>query len=172
MAESAAFWIRHLGLKAHPEGGYFRETYRSAEFVQKRGLPKRYSSFRSFSTSIYFLLERGQFSAFHRLKSDEGWHFYKGAPINIYILFPNGKLHQVSLGADPVKKELFQITIPRGTWFAAEPTGARPYSLIGCTVAPGFDFDDFEMAKQDALLKAFPQHQNIIRKFSRPGSAG
>lgn len=167
MVRTADFWIKHLGLESHPEGGYYREMYRSGEFIQKRGLPTRYSSFRSFSTSIYFLLKSDQISAFHRLKSDEGWHFYEGSPLEIHILFPNGKIHVVHLGADPSRKQLFQFIIPRGTWFAAKPINPGTFSLIGCTVAPGFDFDDFEMADPATLIKSFPQHQGIIRKFSR-----
>lgn len=167
MAETADFWIKHLKLKAHPEGGYFREAYRSGEFIQKRGLPARYNSYRSFATSIYFLLKSDEFSAFHRLKSDEGWHFYKGSPLYVHILLPNGKLVDLILGGNPARKEHLQFTIPRGSWFAAKPVEPASYSLIGCTVAPGFDFDDFELASAENLIKAFPQHAKLIRAFTR-----
>lgn len=166
MPRNAQFWIRHLNLLKHPEGGYFREVYRSDEFVQKKGLPVRYSSFRSFSTSIYFLLKSNQFSAFHRIKSDETWHFYEGSPLVIYIILQNGKLISVNLGQNPENKEIFQFTIPKGSWFAAHPVYADTFSLIGCTVAPGFDFDDFEMGKKSELLLKFPKHASIINQFS------
>ena len=94
MPETAVYWINHLKLQEHPEGGYFREVYRSGEFIQKKGLPVRYSSFRAFSTSIYFLLKGTQFSAFHRLKSDEIWHFHYGSTITIYLLHSTGKMFQ------------------------------------------------------------------------------
>lgn len=167
MPETADFWINHLQLKAHPEGGYFKEVYRSGEFIQKRGLPSRYNSFRSFSTSIYFLLKSHEFSAFHRLKSDEGWHFYKGSPLQVHILLPGGKLVNLVLGGTPTRKEHLQFTIPKGSWFAAKPIEKDSYSLIGCTVAPGFDFDDFELAKTEELLRAYPQHRKLILNFTR-----
>ena len=126
MQNTAQFWIQHLKLTQHPEGGYFREVYRSDEIIHKKGLPERYSSFRSFSTSIYFLLESNKFSAFHRIKSDETWHFYKGSPLLLYIILSNGKLITVRLGQNPENKELFQFTIPKGSWFAA--TCSRLYS--------------------------------------------
>ncbi len=103
MAHSAQYWINKLKLAKHPEGGHYREIYRSNEFVHKKSLPGRYSSFRSFSTSIYFLLESNEFSAFHRLKSDEIWHFYEGSILTIYIILPNGKLSIVTMGQNPEK---------------------------------------------------------------------
>jgi hypothetical protein len=168
MPKDAQYWIQHLKLTQHPEGGYFREVYRSDEFIQKKGLPERYSSFRSFSTSIYFLLESKSFSAFHRIKSDETWHFYQGSPLSIYIILKNGKLITVNLGQNPDNKELFQFTIPKGFWFAATPMLSKSYSLLGCTVAPGFDFDDFEMGKKSKLLFLFPQHSRLINLYSLP----
>ena len=170
MPKNTQFWIQHLNLKQHPEGGYFREVYKSDEFIQKKGLPDRYSSFRSFSTSIYFLLESKNFSAFHRIKSDETWHFYQGSPLSIYIILKNGKLITVNLGQNPDNKELFQFTIPKGSWFAATPILSKSYSLMGCTVAPGFDFDDFEMGKKSKLLLLYPQHSRLINLYTLPDS--
>ncbi|MCD4698671.1 MAG: cupin domain-containing protein [Bacteroidales bacterium] len=166
MRKTAEYWINHLGLKQHPEGGYFREVYRAGEFIQKKGLPSRYSSFRSFSTSIYFLLKGHEFSAFHRIKSDETWHFYEGEALVIYIILPDGKLATVRLGQNPDKKEIFQFTIPKGAWFAAKPETTGTFSLVGCTVAPGFDFDDFELGEKKKLIKLFPQHKVLIGKFT------
>lgn len=166
MPKNAQFWIKHLKLAQHPEGGYYREVYRSDEIVNKKGLPNRYSSFRSFSTSIYFLLESNRFSAFHRIKSDETWHFYEGSPLLLYIILTNGKLITVRLGQNPENKELFQFTVPKGSWFAAHPNSPDSFSLLGCTVAPGFDFDDFEMGEKTYLLKKFPSCSELINRFT------
>ena len=166
MNDTAKYWIDKLKLTRHPEGGYFREIYRSNEFINKKSLPERYSSFRSFSTSIYFLLESSEFSAFHRLKSDEIWHFYKGAPIRIFIIFRGGELRQYDLGSDPEKNQVFQALIPKGCWFAAKVIKPDSFSLIGCTVSPGFDFEDFEMGRLEKLSKLFPQHSQLIRQLT------
>ncbi|MEZ5084231.1 MAG: cupin domain-containing protein [Bacteroidales bacterium] len=135
-------------------------------FIQKKGLPNRYSSFRSFSTSIYFLLNGNDFSAFHRIKSDEVWHFYDGSALIIYILIPNGKSVQVRLGNKPENNEIFQFVIPKGAWFAAKPDNEDSYSLVGCTVAPGFDFDDFELGSRTNLIRQFPKFEKLISQFS------
>lgn len=166
MTKNAKYWIDHLKLQQHPEGGNFREVYRSHEFIHKKSLPNRYSSFRNFSTSIYFLLESHNFSAFHRLKSDEIWHFYEGSPITIFYIFPNGDFGRMVLGRSPEKGQVFQALIPKGCWFAAKVDELHSYSLVGCTVSPGFDFDDFEMGKRNKLIKLFPQHSQIIRELT------
>ncbi len=166
MIRDAQYWIDHLKLSKHPEGGYFKEVYRSNEFVNKKNLPDRYTSFRSFSTSIYFLLKSHEFSAFHRLKSDEIWHFYDGSSITIYAISPKGHLTKTFIGNNPEKGERFQLLIPKGFWFAAYVNYADSYSLVGCTVSPGFDFDDFEMGKKSDLEKRFPQHKEIISKYT------
>jgi predicted cupin superfamily sugar epimerase len=163
---TAEYWIKQLKLEAHPEGGYFKEVYRAAEFIQKKGLPGRYSGFRSFSTSIYFLLTGDQFSAFHRLKSDEVWHFYQGDPLVIHILTGNGKSLSVHLGPDLSKKQYLQFAIPRGAWFAAQPLNKNGFSLLGCTVAPGFDFDDFELGGRELLIRAYPKSADLINQFT------
>ena len=166
MNNTAKYWIDKLNLKKHPEGGYFREIYRSNEFINKKNLPDRYSSFRSFSTSIYFLLKSSEFSAFHRLKSDEIWHFYSGSPIKIFMIFRGGEFRQYILGNDAEKNEVFQALMPKGCWFAAKVIKANSYSLMGCTVSPGFDFDDFEMGKYEKLSKLFPQHSQLIKQLT------
>ncbi|MCF8379438.1 MAG: cupin domain-containing protein [Bacteroidales bacterium] len=166
MPKTAIYWIKQLDLQPHPEGGHFKEVYRSGEFVQKKGLPARYSSFRAFSTSIYFLLRGSEYSAFHRLKSDETWHFYEGTTLLIFIILPDGKMATIGLGRNPDKKEVLQFTIPKGAWFAARTELKNSYSLLGCTVAPGFDFDDFEMGKKENLMRKFPQHKNLIAALS------
>ena len=165
MAENADFWIENLQLQPHPEGGYFREVYRSSETISADLLLVRYNSERSFATSIYFLLKSDQISAFHRLKSDEIWHFYNGSPITVYIINKEGLLSENILGRDVLNKEQLQLVIPHGCWFAAKVNQADSYSLVGCNVAPGFDFSDFELAEKSALLERFPQHQELISRM-------
>jgi predicted cupin superfamily sugar epimerase len=167
MIRTAQYWIGKLQLIKHPEGGYYREVYRSNEFVHKKNLPDRYSSFRSFSTSIYFLLEGSEFSSFHRLKSDEIWHFYEGSAIHVLMIFPNGEFKRIVLGQDFESNQVYQAVIPKGCWFAAQVNDPESFSLVGCTVSPGFDFEDFEMGKKGELLKLFPQHEALITTFTR-----
>ena len=166
MIRNAQYWIGHLHLSEHPEGGYFKDVYRSNEFVTKKSLPERYTSFRSFSTSIYFLLESHEFSGFHRLKSDEIWHFYEGSTLTIFAISPGGTLTKTYLGNNPEKGDTFQLLIPKGFWFTASLNIPESYSLVGCTVSPGFDFEDFELGKRIELEKRFPQHKELIRKFT------
>ncbi len=166
MRRNAQYWIDLLKLSKHPEGGYFKEVYRADEFVNKKSLPDRYTSFRSFSTSIYFLLQSHEFSAFHRLKSDEIWHFYEGSAITIYAISPDGTLTKTFIGNSPEKGERFQLLIPKGFWFAAILNTSDSYALVGCSVSPGFDFEDFEMGKRSDLEKQFPQHKDIIGKYT------
>jgi uncharacterized protein len=167
MIHPAHFWINKLQLLKHPEGGYYREVYRSEEFIHKKNLPDRYSSFRSFSTSIYFLLESHEFSAFHQLKSDEIWHFYEGSAITIVMILPEGEIKKVILGRNPDGNENHQALIPKGCWFAAQVNQSDSFSLVGCTVAPGFDFEDFEIGKREKLINLFPKYASIINQFCR-----
>lgn len=166
MNKDARLYIEKLGLQPHPEGGYFKEIYRSAEIILPEGLPRRLSKERSVSTSIYFLLEGKQVSKFHRLKSDELWHFYDGSGIRIHIIDDKGNLSNVVLGKDIDNGEVFQTVIPAGYWFAAEIITKISFALIGCTVAPGFDFEDFQLADRKELLDLFPEHHIIINKFT------
>jgi predicted cupin superfamily sugar epimerase len=165
MTENAGYWIDHLKLKRHPEGGYFREIYRSDEIIHKKNLPDRYSGFRNFSTSIYFLLESHEFSAFHRIKSDEIWHFYAGSPLTIISINNSGQLAECSLGNNSENGEVFQNIIPKGAWFMTRVNGAGSFSLAGCTVAPGFDFDDFELGRKDELISRFPQYEKLFLDY-------
>ncbi|QHT68595.1 cupin domain-containing protein [Rhodocytophaga rosea] len=158
----ATYWIEKLHLQAHPEGGYFAETYRSPEEVQAAHLPERYGGRRSFSTAIYFLLEHPEFSALHRIKSDEVWHFYAGSTLLVYVIDPGGKLEIIRLGNNLEAGEQFQAVVKAGCWFGSRLEKENIYALVGCTVAPGFDFADFEMADRKELLQQFPQHQSII----------
>lgn len=167
--QKASFWINHLQLRPHPEGGFFSETYRSAERVQPQGLPPRFTAARSFSTSIYFLLKQSAFSALHRLKADELWHFYTGHRLLIDMLLPDGSLRRHVLGPDPGRGEAFQAVVPAGCWFGSRVESHEPeaYALVGCTVAPGFDFADFELANRADLIAQYPQREAFIRSLTR-----
>ena len=164
---NAQYYITHLRLEPHPEGGYFKETYRCAENIPAGAIPTRFSGFRSFSTSIYYLLERGDFSAFHRIKSDECWHFYAGQTLLIQIIGEDGIYSCIPLGSDIEAGETFQFTVPAGAWFAVEPKSNCEFALAGCTVSPGFDFADFEMADKEMMLATFPEHREIISRLCR-----
>ena len=159
----ADFWIDHLGLTEHPEGGYFKEIYRSSETIQKNALPKEYENDRAFCTSIYFLLKEKQTSAFHRLRSDEIWHFYKGSSLTIYIIEKNRNLKIIKLGNNPLNGEVLQFVIEKNQWFGAEVNDKNSYSLIGCTVSPGFDFHDFELGNTENLLKEPARLRHILQ---------
>jgi predicted cupin superfamily sugar epimerase len=159
--------VEKLKLLPHPEGGWYRETYRSSDSFAGNNLPLGFEGVRSFSTAIYFLLEKGNFSAFHRIKSDECWHFYSGQSLDIFIIHPNGIFETISLGPEIEREEQFQFVVPANTWFASRPSEKSEYCLVGCTVAPGFDFNDFELANADALCKEFPQHEQIIKSLCR-----
>jgi len=164
--KDAHYWIHNLSLSPHPEGGFFRETYRSKEIVPHAALPNRFSGERHFSTMIYYLLQQGDFSAFHRLKSDECWHFYGGGPLDLHILSEN-RHQMIIIGTEVADGEYLQYTVPAGAWFASEPHKGSSYSLVGCTVSPGFDFVDFEMANRRGLIEEFPKHRDLITRLTR-----
>lgn len=158
-------YIKKLGLKKHPEGGYYKEVYRSGEIILPEHLPKRYKKSRNFSTSIYFLLEGKQFSSFHLLQSDEIWHFYDGSSVLIYIINQDGELSIKKLGRG--KDNDLQLAIEKQNWFAAEVEDKKSFSLFGCTVSPGFEFEDFELGKRDTLVKKFPQYSDLIKRLTK-----
>lgn len=164
--KTTTYWIETLGLTAHPEGGWFKETYRAAESIPGTGLPARFGGDRSFATAIYFLLKSGQGSSFHRIKSDELWFFHDGAPVMIHTLSAAGEHRSVTLGPDPGQGQVFQTTIPAESWFGAQVLAPDTYSLVSCTVAPGFDFADFELAERDQLLRLFPRHRELILRLT------
>ncbi len=159
--------IQQYHLKPHPEGGWYKETYRSKEAVCQTALPKGFNGERNFSTAIYFLLEQGNFSAFHKIKSDECWHFYAGDTLHVYVLDDDGRMELISLGSNIMNGELFQYVVPANCWFASLPASASKFCFVGCTVSPGFDFADFEMAKAEQLIAVHPQHTKIIRELCR-----
>jgi predicted cupin superfamily sugar epimerase len=154
--------VRTLGLAPHPEGGFYRETWRSAVPVETpRGV-------RSVGTAIYYLLPRGTFAAWHRVSSDELWHFYDGHALTMYLLDERvGRLETVVLGRDVARGERPQVLVPAGVLQAAQPRG--DYALCGCTVAPGFDFADWQMPARDSLVARYPEHAELVRQLTRSG---
>jgi predicted cupin superfamily sugar epimerase len=158
-------WIERLGLQRHPEGGWFREVYRSAETLPAAALPSPFQTPHPISTSIYFLLRGRECSALHRLKADEVWHFYAGSSLTLHMIAPDGTLSRVTLGPDLP----FQTVVPAGHWFGATVDEDSPacFALVGCTVAPGFTFDDFELGDRAQLLAQFPQHRDLIERLTR-----
>ena len=157
--------VSEYQLQPHPEGGYYLQTYCSPEMIPVDALPGRFTGNRYFSTAIYFLLEGNQFSSFHRIQSDELWHFYTGIGLHIYVLHTDGKGEVLKLGDDLANGYSFQQVVPAGCWFASKPISGNGFSFVGCTVAPGFDFADFELAEKKVLLKEFPQHEEWINKL-------
>jgi hypothetical protein len=167
MPKDAQYWIEKLKLTPHPEGGYFRQTYRSDLILKKDALPSEFSGPRSASTAIYFLLDGENFSAFHRIRSDELWHFYAGDSLEIHVIDLDGIHSRILLGPNLDAGENLQAVVKAGCWFASRVQDPNSFALVGCTVAPGFDFEDFELAKRSDLSARFPQHQSLIEKLTR-----
>lgn len=156
-----------LGMQPHPEGGWFVETWRADEHVVPHALPARYEGPRAHGTSIYYLLTRDTFSAMHRLQSDEVWHHYRGASLELLLLHPGGRGETVRLGGDLEAGERPQLVVPRGTWQGARVAASGSWTLVGCTVSPGFAFDDFELGRRARLVDAYPSHTDTIRELTR-----
>jgi predicted cupin superfamily sugar epimerase len=163
---TAQLLIQQYQLQPHPEGGHYRQTYCSAGRIPKTVLPAAFHNDRFYSTAIYFLLENKQFSAFHRIASDEVWHFYAGIGLHIYVIHPDGRGETLKLGDDLDNGFAFQQIVPAGAWFASRPIFEKGFSFVGCTVAPGFDFEDFEMADKTVLLHQYPQHRQWIESLA------
>jgi predicted cupin superfamily sugar epimerase len=162
--------IEYLGLKPLSfEGGYYRETWRADEAVPPSGLPPRYSAARALGTAIYYLLtdEPGQFSALHRVASDEVFHFYLGDPVEMLLLSPAGNAREIMLGPKILDGQLVQYVVRRGVWQGARLASGGRFALLGATVAPGFDFQDFELGKRDELVRQYPEHAQLIRALTR-----
>jgi len=169
MAENknASYWIEKLELQPHPEGGYFRQTYRAETMIARAALPAGFAGDRAASTAIYFLLEGDNFSAFHRLQSDEVWHFYAGSPLLVHVIDPADSHSYLRLGNDPDAGQVFQAVVRAGCWFASHVEDWKSWALVGCTVAPGLDFADFEMANRESILQEHSQHREIINRLTR-----
>ncbi len=167
MVMTAKQIIQKLNLQPHPEGGYYRETYRSREVIPQDSLNSSFEGDRNVSTAIYFMLTSENFSAFHKVNQDEIWHFHQGSPIVLHIITPDGNHQKVYIGNHIESDENPQYCVPATCWFAAEVVNPNSFSLVSCTVAPGFDFKDFTLAKRVDLLSKFPAHEEIIMQFTR-----
>jgi len=161
MEPEAEGLVRELSLIPHPEGGYYRETWRS-EIMIPGPVPGKV---RSASTSILFLVPSGNMSRIHRLASDETWHFNLGGPLSIIELVPGKPPRRTVLGPNPAKGHVLQYTVKAGTWFGALPEPETTYSLVGCTVSPGFEFEDFTLGNRHELLQLFPEARKYLELF-------
>lgn len=159
--------IATLQLQPHPEGGYFREIYRCSETIAKDCLPSRYAGARSVSTSIYYMLTSETFSVMHRVASDEIYHFYSGSPLELLLLHPGGRSEVIMIGPDIRDGQHPQFVIPHGVWQGSRVYAGGSYCLIGATVAPGFDFADFEEGKRADLVNQFPAQSEMITALTR-----
>jgi predicted cupin superfamily sugar epimerase len=159
--KNAQYWVENIGMLEHPEGGYFKETYRA----EGAFTPEGFSGERNFATSIYFLLEKDNISHFHRIKSDEIWYYHAGSPLTVHVIFPNGELKELKIGPNIENGEVLQAIVPANTIFGS--TCTNDYSLVGCMVSPGFDFNDFELFPTSQLLAMYPQHKEIIKTLSK-----
>ena len=159
--QNASYWIKHLQLLPHPEGGYYKEVFRSEMEVTGNDSFK----FKRACTSIYYLLEGDDYSGFHRLASDELWYFHKGASLAVHIIDENGDHLPLEL-SDTASGSLC-VVVKAGLWFAAEIPSGIGFTLVSCAVAPGFDFSEFEMADKNKLAGLYPQHKDLINKLCR-----
>jgi len=156
-------------LKLQPlegEGGFFRETYRSCESIDSYALPERYRGDRRFSTAIFYLLTPDAPSLLHRVRSDEIFHFYLGDPVTMLQLHGGGRSEIITIGSNIAAAERPQIVVPAGVWQGAFLKDGGRWALMGTTVAPGFEFDDFKLAERDTILHEYPQHAELIRRLT------
>ncbi|MFN5478487.1 MAG: cupin domain-containing protein [Chitinophagaceae bacterium] len=158
--------IEKYKLLPHPEGGFYSRSYTSEKRLDPTCLGKEFSGVRPLATAIYFLIPEGKFSAFHRLKNDEVWHFYKGDPVRIHTISDGGVYADFVIGDDLRNDSAFQYLVPAGTWMSAELVSAQfGFGFVGCTVAPGFDFEDLEMGEKDNLIQRFPEYRDLLNRL-------
>ena len=165
--KNADYWIDKLELHQHPEGGWYKEVYRSKEKIPANALPERYGSDRNHATAIYYMLKGEENSAFHRIKSDEIWNFHTGSSALELLWIQKGNIHRALLGPSFEDQESFQVVIPRNCWFAARLVNSNGFALMSCVVAPGFDFADFELADPVSLVQEFPGLKQVMESFYR-----
>lgn len=164
MLEKADDWINKLKMEKHPEGGYFKECFRCDDHILHKNLKSTYSNNRNYYSSIFFLLNQNEFSAFHSIVQDEVWYYHTGEPLIIHILNEDDgyKIERLGLDEDCCP----QVRVKGGSWFAAELVYKKSFSLVGCMTAPAFDFDDFKLAKNKELVDIFPGHKSLIDRFT------
>jgi predicted cupin superfamily sugar epimerase len=166
VTRDANYWIETLALFPHPEGGHYRETYRSEGSIPASSATGDHPAGRSFSTAIYYLLRWGEVSRFHRLRSDEVFHHYRGSALLLHVIEPDGVYRALPLGGDPERGQALQVVVRAGGWLGAAVETPGSFSLVGCTVAPGFDFADFELAERARLLEQYPRHRDVIERLT------
>ena len=160
MKKNADYYINHLGLEQHPEGGYYKNSFTSSEEIEAFGTK------RSLFTNIYFLLGSEDISHFHRLKSDEVWYYHAGSPLLVHVIDEEGNYFEMKVGLDIENGERPQVIVPKNSIFGSSVVEKDTYSLVGCMVSPGFDFEDFELFTQDELLTDYPDHEEIIKRLA------
>ncbi|WP_340201809.1 cupin domain-containing protein [Ascidiimonas sp. W6] len=159
--------VKKFNMQPHPEGGFYKETYRSLGIINKSALPETFGGDRNYSTAIYFLLTEGNFSAFHRIQQDELWHFYKGDSLEVHVIDLQGNYTCFEVNNHLDGAGVPQLMVPAGSWFASSVKKGGSYAFVGCTVAPGFDFADFELADRNKLSTKFPEHTKLIQELTR-----
>lgn len=160
MNKDAIYYIEKLGLERHPEGGYYKSSLTTEEKIDVL------DTTRNLFTSIYFLLESKDVSHFHRLKSDEVWYYHAGSPLVVHVIDEQGNYREMKLGLDIENGETPQAIVPKNSIFGSSVIDEGTFSLVGCMVSPGFDFEDFELFTQEELLEKYPQHESIIKKMA------
>jgi len=163
---TADYFVKNLEMIEHPEGGFYKEIFASAENISDRDLNVEFEGSRILWTSIYFLLRDGEVSNFHRLKSDEMWYYHSGSPLTIYMISPEGELTSEQLGLNIEKGEKPQVLVPKNYIFGSAMNNAG-YALVGCMVSPGFEFKDFELFKRNFLLEKYPEYKETIIKLTK-----
>lgn len=166
----ASRWIEELRLRRHPEGGWYREVYRAEETIGQASLPRRFTGERCLSTAIYYLLQHPEVSALHRLRQDEVWHFFEGTGLTLHVIDAAGHYSTVALGRRLEAGERPMAVMMAG-WLFGATVAPDGYALTGCTVAPGFEFEDFDIPSRGVLLERYPRHRAIIERLSSPEAA-
>ncbi len=160
------YYISKLGLEPHPEGGYFKRTFESQEQITDQELTVHFEGKRMLYTSIYFLLTSNDVSHFHRLQSDELWYYHAGSPLSVHMIDENGEYTEHKLGLNLENGEVPQVLVPKNTIFGSSIKDRETFSLVGCMVSPGFEYQDFELFTQEELLLKYPEHKEIIMEIA------
>ncbi len=164
--------LRFYDMKLLPvEGGFYKQTYRSAEMIGRGSLPERYAEERPYGTAILYLYttDADCFSALHRLPTDEIYHFYLGDPVEMLLLYPDGKSEKIILGHNILNQQKVQFTVPRGVWQGSYLLPGGQFALAGTTMAPGYVDSDYEGGERDELIRSYPQVSESIRRLTRVG---
>jgi uncharacterized protein len=160
------YWVSNLGMSRHPEGGYYKETFQSEEQISDHELTVNFEGKRKLYTSIYFLLTSDDVSHFHRLKSDELWYYHGGSSLSIHVIDESGEYKEIKLGMNLAACEVPQVLVKKNSIFGSSVSEKDTFSLVGCMVSPGFEFQDFELFTQEELMKFYPKYKEIIMKLA------